>query len=150
MLIVSIELREEKHISLPNSLAEGIIARVAGPMSLRFVFQPLVGLTLGARDGLRDAKAGEPPFIFDLIVNRENRRAKLVSLSKSLSKTIIIAIVLDMIAQYLIFGQVRITGAIAIAIIILIVPYSLARAITNKIVTKRTSNKSWLLAVSCG
>ena len=142
MLIVSIELREEKHISLPNSLAEGIIARVAGPMSLRFVFQPLVGLTLGARDGLRDAKAGEPPFIFDLIVNRENRRAKLVSLSKSLSKTIIIAIVLDMIAQYLIFGQVRITGAIAIAIIILIVPYSLARAITNKIVTKRTSNKS--------
>jgi hypothetical protein len=142
MLIVSIELREEKHISLPNSLAEGIIARVAGPMSLRFVFQPLVGLMLGARDGLRDAKAGEPPFIFDLIVNRENRRAKLVSLSKSLSKTIIIAIVLDMIAQYLIFGQVRITGAIAIAIIILIVPYSLARAITNKIVTKRTSNKS--------
>ncbi len=142
MLIVSIELREEKHISLPNSIVEGIIARIAGPMSLRFVFQPLVGLLLGARDGLRDAKAGEPPFIFDLIVNRENRRAKLVSLSKSLSKTIIIAIVLDVIAQYLIFGQVRITGAIAIAIIILIVPYSLARAITNKIVTKRTSNKS--------
>lgn len=97
---------------------------------------------MGVRDGVRDAKAGEPPFIFDLIVNHENRKAKLASLLKSLSKTIIIAIVLDMIAQYLLFDQIRITGAIIVAIIILIVPYSLARAITNRIVTKRTSNKS--------
>jgi hypothetical protein len=126
-----------KNISLPSSIAEGIIARIAGPMSLRFVFQPLVGLLLGARDGMRDAKAGEPPFILDLIVNREDRKVKLASLFKSLSKTIIIAIVLDMISQYLIFDQVRISGAIMIAVIILIVPYSLARAITNKIITKR-------------
>ncbi|HWQ19007.1 MAG TPA: hypothetical protein VN455_04460 [Methanotrichaceae archaeon] len=118
-----------------------IIARIAGPMSLRFVVQPLVGLLLGARDGVRDAKAGEPPFIFDLIVNRENRRIKLASLFTSLSKTIIIAVVLDLIAQYLIFDQVRITGAIAVAVIILIVPYSLARAITNKVVTKRKLSK---------
>jgi hypothetical protein len=126
---------------LPNSIVEGITARVAGPMSLRFVFQPLVGLMLGVRDGLRDAKAGEPPFIFDLIINRENRRTKLASLFTSLSKTIIIAIVLDLISQYLIFGQVRISGAIVVAVIILIVPYSLARAITNKVVTKRKLSK---------
>lgn len=130
-----------KYIPLPNSIAEGIIARIVGPMSLRFVFQPLVGLLLGARDGVRDAKAGEPPFIFDLIVNRENRRIKLASLFTSLSKTIIIAVVLDLIAQYFIFGQVRITGALAVAVIILIVPYSLARAITNKVITKRKLSK---------
>ena len=88
-------------MSLPGSVAEGLIARVAGPMGLRFVFQPLVGLLLGARDGMIDAKAGEPPFIFDLIVNRENRKAKLANIIKSLSKTIIIAIVLDVIVQYL-------------------------------------------------
>jgi hypothetical protein len=130
-----------KYIPLPNSIAEGIIARIVGPMSLRFVFQPLVGLLLGARDGVRDAKAGEPPFIFDLIVNRANRRIKLASLFTSLSKTIIIAVVLDLIAQYLIFGQVHITGALAIAAVILVVPYSLARAITNKVVTKRKLSK---------
>lgn len=131
-----------KYIPLPNSIVGGIIARIAGPMSLRFIFQPLVGLLLGARDGAKDAKSGEPPFIFDLIINPENRKIKLASLFKSLSKTIIIAIVLDVIAQYLIFDQVRISGAIIVAVIILIVPYSLARAITNRIITKRKSSKS--------
>jgi hypothetical protein len=128
-------------VSLPGSIAEGFAARVAGPMGLRFVFQPLVGLLLGVRDGMMDAKAGEPPFIFDLIVNRKNRKAKLASLFKSLSKTIIIALVLDALVQYLIFDQVRITSAILVAVMILIVPYSLARAITNKIVTRRKSSK---------
>jgi hypothetical protein len=130
----------EEFVSLPGSVAEGVIARVAGPMGLRFVFQPLVGVLLGVRDGMIDAKAGEPPFIFDLIVNRENRKAKLANIIKSLSKTIIIAIVLDVIVQYLIFDQVRVTSAIMVAVMILIVPYSLARAITNRVLTKRRSS----------
>jgi hypothetical protein len=124
-------------MSLPSSVLEGLIARVVGPMSLRFVFQPLIGLLLGVRDGMRDAKAGEPPFILDLIANNENRKEKLSSLLTSLSKTVLIAVVLDIIAQYLIFSQVRITSAVMIAIIILVVPYSIARAVTNRIVTKR-------------
>ncbi len=107
-------------------------------MSLRFILQPLIGLLLGVRDGLKDARAGEPPFIYDLIVNREDRRAKLSSLLQSLSKTIVIAIVLDLIAQYLIFGHVRISGAIVVAVIILVVPYSVARAITNQAITRRS------------
>jgi hypothetical protein len=127
-------------MSLPGSVMEGLVARVAGPMSLRFVFQPLIGLLLGIRDGMMDARRGEPPFILDLITNNENRKEKLSSLLTSLSKTVLIAVVLDVIAQYLIFGQVRITSAIMIAIIILIVPYSTARAITNRIITKRRLN----------
>ncbi len=126
---------------LPISIAEAIIERVAGPMGLRFVIQPLIGLLLGVRDGCQDAKKGEPPFIFDLIVDRENRRAKLASLFKSLSKAGVVAILLDIIAQHLIFDQVRINSAILIAVIILAVPYSLARAMTNRIVTKRNSQK---------
>ena len=80
-------------------------------MSLRFVFQPLVAVLLGIRDGAMDAKAGEPPFIIDLIIDRGNRKAKVAGVLKSLSKTIIIATVFDMIAQYLIFDQVRVVPA---------------------------------------
>jgi len=74
--------------SLLDAVAERIIARLVGPMSLRFVFQPLVAVLLGIRDGAMDAKAGEPPFIIDLIIDRENRRTKLAGVLKSLSKTI--------------------------------------------------------------
>jgi len=72
-----------------------------------------------------------------LIANREDRKAKLSSLLTSLSKTILIAVVLDVIAQYFIFGQIRITSAVMIAIIILIVPYSIARAATNRIISRQ-------------
>jgi len=128
-------------MSLPSSVVEGFIARLAGPMSLRFIFQPLIGLLLGIRDGIRDANAGEPPFILDLISNREKRKAKLSSLLISLFKTILIAVVLDLIAQYFLFGQFRITSAVMIAIIILIVPYSMARAVTNRMVKKSRMKK---------
>jgi hypothetical protein len=67
----------------------------------------------------------------------ESTREKLSNLLTSLSKTVLIAVVLDVIAQYLLFGQVRITSAIMITIIILVVPYSAAMAGTNRIVTKR-------------
>lgn len=125
-----------------DTLAERVIARLVGPMSLRFVFQPLVAVLLGIRDGAMDAKAGEPPFIIDLIVDRDNRRTKLAEVLKSLSKTIIIATVFDMIAQYLIFDQVRVIPAIVVGVFLLSVPYSLARGITNRIVTARRSDQS--------
>ena len=124
-----------------DTVAERVIARLVGPMSLRFVFQPLVAVLLGIRDGAMDAKAGEPPFIIDLIVDRDNRRAKLAEVLKSLSKTIFIATVFDMIAQYLIFDQVRVIPAIVVGVFLLSVPYSLARGITNRIVTARRSEK---------
>lgn len=116
------------------SIAEGIIASLAGPMSLRLVIQPVTALLLGIRDGRMDAKAGEPPFIIGLITNREDRKAKLVSLFKSLSKAIIMAVISEAIAQYLLFGQVHVIGVILYAAIFLILPYSLARGITNMIV----------------
>ncbi len=74
-----------------------------------------------------DAKAGEPPFIIDLIIDRGNRRTKLAGVLKALFKTIIIATVFDMIAQYLIFDQVRVIPAIIVGVFVLTAPYSLAR-----------------------
>jgi len=127
---------------LLDTVAENVIARLVGPMSLRFVFQPLVAVLLGIRDGAMDAKAGEPPFIIDLIVDRDNRRAKLAGVLKSLSKTIVIATVFDMIAQHLIFDQVRVIPAIIVGVFLLSVPYSLARGITNRIVSARRSDQS--------
>ncbi|MDD1723482.1 MAG: hypothetical protein LUQ15_08555 [Methanothrix sp.] len=114
------------------SIAEGIIARLAGPMSLRLVIQPLM-----ASLGIVDAKAGETLFIVGLITECEDRRAKLGSLFKSLSKAIIIAVVMEVIAQYLLFGQVHAIGVILYVFVFMIVPYSLVRAAANVIVTKR-------------
>ena len=38
-------------------------ARLHGPGRLRFIFQPTVAVVLGARDGVKDARSGNPPFL---------------------------------------------------------------------------------------
>ena len=40
-----------------------LLARLSGPGRMRFVLQPTVAIILGARGGVKDARAGLPPFI---------------------------------------------------------------------------------------
>jgi hypothetical protein len=121
--------------SFLDKIAEGIVARLTGAMSFRFMVQPLVAIILGIRDGIMDAKAGVPPIIVNLIFNAENRKAHLGSALKSLTKPVIVGTVLDMIAQYLIFQHVRVIPAFIVGAFVMAVPYALARGISNRIVT---------------
>jgi hypothetical protein len=69
--------------------------RLTGPMSFRFILQPLVATLLGIRDGLNDARAGRPPYLWDLIVRPEGRRRQIEQAVESLAKPIIVAIIVD-------------------------------------------------------
>ncbi len=55
-----------------------LLARLDGPMHFRFIVQPLVAMFLGARAGLRDARAGEPPFL-SAVVRYPGRRSERVT-----------------------------------------------------------------------
>jgi hypothetical protein len=123
--------------SFLDKVVEGIVARLVGPMSFRFMAQPIVSTLLGIRDGILDAKAGTPPIIADLIFHPENRKKNFVSAFKSLIKPVIVGTVLDMIAQYLIFEHVRIIPAAIVGVFVIAVPYVLARGISNRIVSSK-------------
>ena len=110
-----------------------LVARVTGPMSFRFILQPIVAIGLGVRDGLMDAKAGMPPFIYDLIFKPKNRKRQLTSAFHRLLTPIIVATILDAIAQYLIFKHIRPLHALLVGTFIMGLPYSISRGITNRI-----------------
>jgi hypothetical protein len=110
-------------------------------MSIRFILQPIVGIILGIRDGLADAKAGFPPFNMDMLFHPENRRRDLMSALKAILKPIILGTILDCIAQYLIFKHVRLIPAVIVAALVMGVPYALARGFTNRIATFRGHRK---------
>jgi hypothetical protein len=114
-----------------------LIARLTGPMHFRLILQPLVAIALGIRDGLKDAKAGRPPFVTDLIVRPEGRKRQLKRGLQAIIKPIIIAIILDAVAQYLMLGTVYPGAAVFVGVVIMAVPYSLARGLTNRIVSGR-------------
>jgi hypothetical protein len=117
--------------------AVGIVARLTGPLNFRFVVQPIMAIILGIRDGVTDAKLGNPPFIFDLLFNPQGRDRDLKSAWKSLAKPMILAVVLDAVAQYLIFKQILVIPAIIIGTFLMAVPYAFARGITNRILSKK-------------
>jgi len=109
--------------------------RLHGPMSMRFFLQPVVAIALGIKDGIKDAKAGTPPFIYDLVFKPQNRQRQLKSALKTLLKPIIIAIVLDAIVQFMMFRFVWPGAAIIVGVFIMGLPYALARGISNRIMT---------------
>lgn len=89
-------------------------ARIAGPMHARFVIQPLMATLLGIRDGMRDARSGP---------GRPRR----------LAIPIAVAIVLDVVVQYLLFERVRVLGAVVIGTVLMGLPYTIARGLANRV-----------------
>ena len=113
-------------------------ARLSGPGRLRFIVQPTVAVLLGLRDGKRDSRTGHPFFLLGLVLHRAHRRALWGSAVASVRDLVAIAIILDVISQLLIFREVHPGAALLLGPILIAVPYSISRTLTNRIASGRT------------
>ena len=107
--------------------------RLTGPGRLRFVLQPLVAMFLGFRSGLDDARAGRPAYLYGLLVGGVDRRQLLRSGLAVVRNLIAVGIVLDAVAQLLIYGEVHPGAAVVIGPVLICIPYAQARALTNRV-----------------
>ena len=114
-----------------------ILARLSGPGRLRFIVQPTVAIALGLRSGIKDAREGCPPFLWALVFHASRRRELLRSAIASIRDLVAIAILLDIISQFLIFHEVRPGAALLVGPVLITLPYVTARALSNRIVRKR-------------
>jgi hypothetical protein len=125
------------------SFMDGLMARIEGPMSMRLIIQPLVALFFALRDGVRDAREGKPPYFWALFTESAHRRDMLASGWKSIGKVFIIAIVLDLVFQYIVFRDFRLIGALLAGVILAVVPYLLLRGPVNRVIRfRREGHKS--------
>lgn len=108
--------------------------RLTGPGRLRFVLQPLIAIVLGCRSGVADARAGRPPYLYGLVTGSADRKELLRSGFAVVRDLIAIGIVLDAVAQLLIYGQVHPGAAVVIGPVLICTPYAVARALTNRVV----------------
>ncbi len=58
---------------LSRRFVDDMMARLSGPGRMRFIFQPTAAIILGTRDGLKDARAGAPPFLSGLLFHPTKR-----------------------------------------------------------------------------
>ena len=86
---------------------EDMVARLSGPGRLRFIVEPMVAIFLGVRDGAKDARTGIPAFLWALAFHDQHRLKMLANAFSSAGDLIAIAILLDLISQFLIFREIR-------------------------------------------
>ncbi len=108
-------------------------ARLTGAGRLRFVFQPVTAILLGLRGGLADGRAGRPPYLMGLLFDPLHRREYVRTGLRSIRDLVAVGIILDVVAQFLIFRQVHPGAALVIGPMLITMPYVLARAVTNRV-----------------
>jgi hypothetical protein len=113
-----------------------ILARLSGPGRLRFIVQPTVAIVLGIRSGVKDTREGAAPFLWALAFHGKRRRELLRSAFASIRDLVAIAIILEVISQFLIFHEVRPGAALLVGPILITSPYVLARSLSNRIVRR--------------
>jgi hypothetical protein len=123
---------------LSHRFLDDIVARLHGPGRLRFIVQPAVAVALGMRDGMKDARAGNPPFLWDLFFRSGNRPHLMRSALASVRDLVAVAILLDVAAQFLIFRMVHPGAALLLGPVLIALPYASSRALTNRITRWRT------------
>jgi len=111
---------------------EDLPRRLTGPGRFRFVLQPLVAILLGVRAGRRDAAARRPPFLLAVIAHPQHRRQVLVETARELANIVLVGILLDAVAQWLILGVSHPGAAVVVGPVLITLPYSVARALANR------------------
>jgi hypothetical protein len=106
--------------------------RLNGPGRFRFILQPAVAIFLGIRAGKADALLGRPPYLFSLAFHGEQRSTLLREAGEHLTTIVGVAILLDAIAQFLILREVFPGAALVIGPVLIALPYSLSRALSNR------------------
>lgn len=113
---------------------QDMFARLSGPGRLRFLLQPGIAILLGMRDGKRDARRGFPPFLSALLHSGMHRLNLLRDAVASIRDLVAIAVILDLISQFLIFREIHPGAALFLGPVLIFMPYALSRALTNRIV----------------
>ena len=88
---------------LLTRFVENLLGRVSGPMKFRLILQPLMAIIFAVRSGLKDAKEGRPAYFWAVFTDPANRQDMLRDGWKSVGKIFIIAIIIDLVYQLIVF-----------------------------------------------
>ncbi len=116
--------------------------RLSGPGRLRFILQPLMAVLIGIRGGSGDAKAGNPPYLYGFFAGGTDRKELFRSGLSAVRILIAMGIVLDAIAQILIYREVHPGAALLVGPVLICVPYAVARALSNRVFGLRQRSRS--------
>lgn len=114
-------------------IVDNLSGRVTGPMKFRLVLQPVMASIFAIMSGLKDARAGNPPYFWALLTEPAHRADMLKDGWKSVGKVYVLAIVLDVVYQIIVQRFVYPGEALIVAFILAIAPYLILRGLVTRI-----------------
>ena len=108
-------------------LWQDIFDRPGGPMSFRFVLQPVMAAIAAYHDGARDARAGLQPFLTRLVSGGGERAGLMNEALVSTARIILLGFAMDGIYQATVLKTFYPGEMVVIAIALAFVPYLLLR-----------------------
>ena len=106
---------------------EQLVARAGGPLNFRLFVMPIVVTVFAIRAGLRDAREGQPAFLWALLKNPADRPGLFRSALKDTGRIFLVAIVLDTTYQLLVLRWLYPVQVLIVAVACAVVPYVLIR-----------------------
>ena len=118
---------------------ENLIGRSDGPMNFRLFIQPAVAIFFAIRAGLRDARNGQPPFLWAVFSNPDQRHELLRQGWKDVGTVFIVALILDSIYQVIVHSGIYTLELLITATILAIVPYAMIRGLVTRLARRQSA-----------
>lgn len=110
-----------------------MIGRTSGPMSFRFVLQPVVASILAIRDGIKDARSERAPYLWTILHDPTRRRKRVVEGIRAVSRVLILGAAMDVIYQLVVLHGLRPLQTLHIALLLAFLPYLIVRGPATRI-----------------
>lgn len=118
-----------------------LFARLDGPLHFRFFMQPAMAAILAVIDGVKDARAGKPAYLWEMVSTAADRKELIRNGWKRVSRVFALAVVLDIIYQLKEFHWIYPGELVIVAIVLAVIPYLVLRGPINRIMTWRIKMK---------
>ncbi len=112
---------------------ENLLGRSDGPLHFRLILQPAMAILFAIRAGLRDARQGQPPFLWEVFSNPAQRRELFRQAWKDVGTVFIVALVIDAIYQLIMHSSIFVLELFMTAAILALLPYALVRGLVTRV-----------------
>ena len=111
---------------------EQLLSRASGPFHIRLLIQPIISISLAIRAGLRDAREGNPPFLWELVKNTKKRKRLTKTAWKDVGTLAIVALSLDTLYQLIVLKTFYWLQAIIVMFFLAFLPYLILRGLVTR------------------
>jgi hypothetical protein len=112
---------------------QNLLERASGPMTFRFVLQPIMATIAAFVDGVKDARTERAPFLKTVLTNPAKRAGRLQEAVIATARIILLGLVMDAIYQFIEFKTFHPAEAVIIALLFAFVPYVALRGMISRI-----------------